>query len=101
MRAERMMWPFPTPPNTATVTVRQIIEDGDPILYVVHDAEEGWQFLTGGKFVVEDSRLVALRVMVELDPTLRQLADLPPGWEAERTDRNQPWRRWEMPYEDS
>jgi len=96
-----MMWPFPDPPDSAAVTVRQIVEDGHPILYVVHDAEEGWQFLTGGKFVAEDSRLVTLQVMVELEPTLRDLADLPSGWEAERKDRNQPWQRWEMPYEDS
>jgi hypothetical protein len=96
-----MSWPFPDPPTTPTVTVRQIAEGGHPILYVVHDAEAGWQFLTGGKFIADDSLLVALRVMVELDPTLRELADLPLGWEAERKDKNQPWARWETPYEDS
>ena len=95
-------WPFADPPNAMTITVRQIMHDGDPILYVVHDADDGsWQFLTGGKFVRGDSLLVGLERMVQLDATLLELADLPLGWQAERSAKDQPWRRSESPYEDT
>ena len=54
-------WPFADAPNTMVVTVRQMVNDGEPILLVVHDAEEGdWQFLTGGEFHVADGTLVTL-----------------------------------------
>ena len=39
-------WPFADPTNVATITVRQIVRDGQPILHVSHDHEDGgWQFL--------------------------------------------------------
>ena len=87
-------WPFTDPPNVATVTVRQIVREGHPILIVVRDEQDGgWQFLSGGSFHVEDSMVVALKTMVQLDPTLLSLADLPLGWEAWRETKEHPWVR--------
>jgi hypothetical protein len=64
-------WPFADPPNLASITVRQIVHDGQPILLVAHDADDGgWQFLTGGNVDVADGMVVGLREMVQRDTTL-------------------------------
>ncbi|AMV37267.1 hypothetical protein [Planctomyces sp. SH-PL62] len=87
-------WPFPDPPNVAALTVRQIIHEDEPILLVCRDAEDGsWQFLAGGPFEVADGLLVSLRTLVERDPRLAELADLPPGWQAWRPRPDSPWER--------
>ncbi len=87
-------WPFHDPPNVATITVRQIVEGGQPILLVARDAEEGgWQFLTGGEFNMDDGMVVGLEEMWELDPTIAEVADLQPGWEATRERVGGPWKR--------
>jgi hypothetical protein len=90
-------WPFDDPPNVATITVRQIIDGGEPILLVAHDAEDGgWQFLTGGAFDVDDGMVVSLRNIFERDPTIAELADLEPGWQATRIRVGSPWKRSEQ-----
>ncbi len=89
-------WPFDDPPNVATITVRQIIDGAEPILLVVHDADDdGWQFLTGGQFDVADGMVVSLQNIVRRDPTIAELADLAPGWRATRSSARAPWERSE------
>jgi len=34
-----------------------------------------------------------MRAVVEIDPSLRSIADLPPGWIAWRKSRSDPWVR--------
>ena len=41
------------------------------------------------------AELACLHHMVEKDPTLAELADLPKGWYAERTEPGEPWERFE------
>jgi hypothetical protein len=86
-------WPWDQAPNVAALTVRSILE-GDPVLYVSHDADDdGWQFLDGRPPEVADGRLIAMRHVLELDPSLRTIADLPPGWIAWRRSVADPWVR--------
>jgi hypothetical protein len=90
-------WPFDDPPNVATITVRQVIEDGEPILLVARDAEDGgWQFLTGGALDIADGKVVSLQSIFERDPTIGDLADLEPGWQATRKSVGAPWKRYEQ-----
>lgn len=87
-------WPFGDPPNVATITARQVVESAAPILLVARDAEDGgWQFLTGGPFQVADAMVVSLQSMVDRDPTLVELADLAPGWQATRKGTGMTWKR--------
>ena len=89
-------WVFPDPPNVAVLTTRSIVEDGAWIAFVSHDEEDGaWQFHDAARAParMEDARLVSLRGMVERDPSLRELADLPEGWQAERDAPGAAWRR--------
>ena len=87
-------WAFDAPRNLAVVTVRQAMDGSVPILLVARDAEEGgWQFLTGLAFDVGDGMLVSLEEVVNVDPSVQELADLRPGEEATRADIRAPWQR--------
>lgn len=88
-----MSWAFEDPPNAAAVTMRQIVFESQPVLLVVRDADGGWQFLTGGPFEVTDGLIVALKNIIEQDPSLAELADLPSGWEAVRESQGAAWDR--------
>jgi hypothetical protein len=91
-------WPFPDPKNVATITVRQIIHDGRPILRVTHDRDDGvWQFLEWETPREEDAMVVSLEGMTQLDKTILELADLPRGWQASRRSPTEPWHREPAP----
>lgn len=91
-------WPFHQPRNCATFTMRQVLDGSEPILLVSHDAEDhGWQFIGTSDATVADARIVGLEEMVRLDPTVLEVADLPPGWEATREARGEPWSRHKQP----
>ncbi len=86
-------WPFDQPPNTASITVRAVLE-GAPILIVSHDADDGgWQFLDGNEVDEAEGRIIGLGTALRLDPTLRGVANLPEGWIASRRDAASPWSR--------
>ena len=88
-------WPFPDdPPNVAVITTRGILDGTDWIARASLDADEGdWQFHAAAAPREEDAKIVALRRIYELDPSIAELADLPLGWQAWRTDRHSPWQR--------
>ncbi len=87
-------WPFEQPPNCAVITLRQITQKKKPILHVTHDSDDhGWQFLGWEDACVEDGVVVCLEHILSLDPSIRELADLPPGWHAWRRAADEPWTR--------
>ncbi|HKB05973.1 MAG TPA: hypothetical protein VKD90_27510 [Gemmataceae bacterium] len=87
-------WPFDDAKNTATLTVRQLVHGGQPILLVFHDADDGmWQFLTGETVDMSDAMLVSLESIYRRDPSVGELADLPLGWQASRASRAGRWNR--------
>ena len=87
-------WPFDQPRNGATFTLRSIAFGGAPILRVSHDADDhGWQFLDGQRVEPANAAVVALEEVVRLDPSVLELADLPPSWSATRATKSSPWQR--------
>jgi hypothetical protein len=87
-------WPFDQPRNCVCLTMRQILDGSEPILFVSHDADDhGWQFIGSSDASVSDSRVVSLETIVKHDPTVLELADLPPGWRAIRSKVGSSWRR--------
>ena len=61
---------------------------------VSHDADDhGWSFLTGEGVSNEDVKLVSMASIVKLDPTVIEVADLLPGWTAERDSVGSGWTR--------
>jgi hypothetical protein len=88
-------WPFEDPNNVAVFSLRQIIFEGQPILHVTHDNEDGsWQFLGAEIPEENDAVVVALEEIVKHDPSVKELADLPLGWEARRRNKNENWQRF-------
>lgn len=90
-------WPFADAKNLAVFTTASVLEDGNAITYVTHDADDGaWQFHGANETGdLDDARLVALSAMYRLDPSIGSLADLPPGWHAWRATRDADWIRTE------
>ncbi len=91
-----MTWLFDDPPNVAVFTSKAVVEAGEAIVYVTHDAEDGaWQFHSkdGAPQSQSDARIVSLRSVVAMDPSVLLIADLPLGWCAWRVDKDAPWQR--------
>lgn len=89
-------WKFADPQNVAVIADREIVEGGQWIAHVFHDAEDGaWQFHTASSKRNSESQpmVVSLRAIVQLDPSIVELADLPLGWHAWRDARNSTWQR--------
>jgi hypothetical protein len=87
-------WPFDDPPDTAATTVRSVMDRSKPVLLVVRYADDGsWSFLTGEEFRMSEAMLVGLGRVLAVDPTVAELADLPPGWQAWRERVGAAWQR--------
>lgn len=89
-------WKFPDKPHTKVFISKAIQEGTEWITFVTHDLSDGaWQIL--GETGIEDGgpELACLHHMVEKDPTLIELFDLPKGWLAEREVPGKPWERHE------
>ena len=87
-------WPFADPPNVAVFTSWRILDGKEWISYVAHDEEDGaWQFLPKSGASMEEAALVLLKEIVDRDPSVKSLADLPFGWCAWREEKDQPWQR--------
>ncbi len=91
-------WPFDEEYNLAVITTRQITQERQPILYVTHDEDDGgWQFHDGGTPGMEDAQIVSLHFITKIDPAVKELADLPLGWTAWRTEKGAVWQRAPFP----
>ncbi len=91
-----MAWLFQDPPDVVAYTSKAVAELGHWIHYVSHDEDDGaWQFhsVDGAPQSTDDARLMLLRNIVALDPTVACLADLPLGWIAWRDSRDSEWNR--------
>jgi adenylate cyclase class IV len=87
-------WRFADPEDTTVITLERILQGESALLLVTHDLEDGaWQFLDGGHVFDDDGTVVCLGEMVQFDPSLEALADLPAGWFAWRSAPDQAWQR--------
>jgi hypothetical protein len=90
-------WPFDQGENVAAITTRQVLREGHAILNVVHYSDDHWwAFTCGTTDDPEDGLVVGMGCIVEKDPTLLSIADLPPGWGARREALGGHWERYEM-----
>ena len=80
-------WPFQDPKNVAVFTNTFIVRDGHAITAVYHDDDDGaWQFHCKHpeSNASRNAMIVSLQEIVEIDPTILELYDLPYGWRAVR-----------------
>ena len=93
-KMEAQEWPFDQAQNVAAITTRQVIEDNKPILMVIHYSDDdSWAFLCNTSGAESDGRVICMSTALNLDPTLRSIAGLPPGWIAERDSVGSDWRK--------
>lgn len=94
MNHQTPSWPFHDPPNLAVITTRNIINGEAFIALVTHDEDDGgWQFHAAGTDQPDEKNtaIVALREIIEIDPSILELATLPIGWCAFRDTPDQKW----------
>jgi Domain of unknown function (DUF4262) len=91
-------WKFSDTPHTNAFLSQTVYDGKEPITYVSHDADDGaWQFLGEKMDAGGGPVLVCLHHPIDKDPSLKELADLPLGWCAERAAPGDVWTRREKP----
>ena len=84
-------WPFDQAESTAAITTVRVLE-GHPILVVQHFSDDhSWAFLCGTTNDTKDGRVIGMGEALQIDPSLRQIADLPTGWRAWRETAKSEW----------
>jgi len=88
-------WPFADPPNVAVFVSQRILDLTEWIYYVSHHEEDGaWVFHPKSGLTPEsEMKVVALKTILALDPSVAMLADLAPGWSAWREESGAEWQR--------
>jgi hypothetical protein len=95
-------WPFDQAPDVAALTSRFVLDDNLPILSAVHYSDDhSWAFSCGTTSAADDGRIISMREALKIDPTLAEVADLPPGWCAFRDYVGGAWIREPNDEEDS
>jgi hypothetical protein len=92
--SEPREWPFDQPPHATAISDRQVVEEGQSILVVVHyEDDHSWAFLSGTDNGIVDGRVIAMATILRFDPGLLELAGMPPGFRAQRSHAGGPWHR--------
>jgi hypothetical protein len=76
-----------------------IFDNTRPVLLVMN-TDGDWQFLCGGIHEGETPRVVGINHLLDRDPSLRSVLDLPNNWEAERESLWSPWQRRPIVFEE-
>ena len=88
-------WLFDQGPRIVAITSIHVTENGSDIVLVIHYKDDrSWSFQSGAPFSQGDVRLVLMKRIVEIDPTVAEVADLPIGWAAKREKIGAQWRRY-------
>lgn len=84
---------FDEDPRLGVITTAKVLA-GAPILLISHDEDDGgWQFLCGTSNDPTEGRIVALKEILRIDPTVQEVADLTLGWIAYRKAVGGEWTR--------
>jgi hypothetical protein len=79
--------------STYVFTTTRVIREGHTIVFVSHDDNGDWQFLDAERNPSEkDAVLVSLEEMIQHDPSVLAIAELPPGGTATRIDKDSEWQ---------
>lgn len=92
-------WKFSDPPHTTVYLSKKVHEGAEPVTFVLRDKDGDWQFL-GETYIESGGVAVCFHHPIDSDPTLKEIADIPLGWCAERTEPGSSWERHECEIED-
>ena len=89
------------PYNVAVVTVQEIADGKKPILLVTHDSGHGgWQFMPGGDVSGQKPLVIPKEDILKIDPSIKEITDLPIGWRAVRSTSKSEWIKEPNPDKD-
>lgn len=72
----------------------EIANGSRPVLVVIHSEDEHrWLFFGDSDRQHADTAVISLGSLLETEPALAEVADLPPGWIAQRASLDAPWSR--------
>jgi hypothetical protein len=78
--------------RTTCIQTREVFERHEPVLVVSHDADDGiWQLIGASDADAGTRKIGHLHHVVDEDPSLIDVLDLPPGSSAIRADVGSPW----------
>ena len=86
---QHLPWPFPNnefPLDLGAVVMLSVLEGARPALQVLHDPDGGWAFADGVGDQNAPGACIATHIwhVIAADLSLKQLAAMPPGTEANR-----------------
>jgi len=84
---------FNEPLSTPVFTTKFVTDDQKDITYVTHEEDGAWQFLSDDDFddIENVAKSVGLGDLLDADPTLLSLADMPVGNYAIRDHKGDAW----------
>lgn len=89
-------WPFDQEKNVAAISTKQVVDQGLPILLAIHyEDDHSWAFLCDTTDEEGDSTLITMEQITMMDPSLKSIADLEPGWVAYRESIEDEWEKFE------
>ncbi len=78
--------------NIYVFTTKYVLEKKSPILFVSHEENGDWQFLGPESNLKEDAaRIVSLSEILDVDPSLNEILNLPFGKEIKRDKIGSEW----------
>jgi hypothetical protein len=83
------------------LTTERILFGGAAVLFAYHSEHDGlWHFHQGGPVYRGEMKSKDLHALIEMDPTLASVMNLPLGWYAERQKHNSEWIARRVPVEE-
>ena len=87
-----MNWNFDQDKNVAALITKQVVEQGLPILQVIHYSDDhSWAFMCGTTSNPSDTLVVSMEQAVSFDVSLYEIATMPPGCIASRNSVDEGW----------
>ncbi|MGF1841686.1 hypothetical protein L4C39_00555 [Vibrio clamense] len=87
-----MTWSFDQDKNVAALITKQVVEQGLPILQVIHYSDDhSWAFMCGTTSNASDTLVVSMEQAVSFDASLYEIATMPPGCIASRNSVEEAW----------
>ena len=82
--------------NLAVLACDHVLKQAAPILLVVRDEDDCWQFLCGGEHEDDQCHDIRVGLLASTDASLNEIAGLAAGQYAERGSSSQAWQLGEL-----
>ena len=78
--------------NKAVLTTRYVVKNNSPVVTVIYDEDDDWQFLGAEEIDESDAVVLSMKEMIKHDDTLYNIPELKCGQSAVRENIHSPWR---------